>query len=443
MSLSRAASVLLDHAPPEYKRMWIQRLAWRRSAHRFQVAPTGDWLAWMMRAGRGAGKTRTGAQDAVEHCLDHPGWRYAVVAPTFGDARYICIEGESGVQAVLAEMGIEDYAWNRSLGELVFGNGAQLNLYSAEKPDRLRGPQHHRAWCEELASWRDAHKGDVLGSTWNNLVLGLRLGDDPRIIITTTPKRVALVRELSERPDVAETRGTTYDNLTNLAPSFADHILRYEGTTIGRQELLGELIEDVEGALWSHGLIESHRWKYPTAPECTNITVGVDPSGGTGEIGIVAAGRITTPCPCGAEQDRMPHYAVLADSSLVASPDTWARAVVDTYSLHEADRVVAEKNFGGDMVESTLRTVDANLPLKMVTASRGKQIRAEPIAALYEQGRVHHVGGFPAMEDEQTSWTPLEPWSPNRLDALVWALTHLGDAGPQTRRIHAPTGPLG
>jgi len=422
-----ASTALLDHAPPEVKAAWNQRIRWRLTAHRFQVPPAGQWRAWMMQAGRGAGKTRTGAQDAVEYVTDRPNVRYAVVAPTQGDVRKTCFEGEAGILYVLDRFGLrsgQDYHWRRYDLELeITSTGSKLQGFSSEKPDRLRGPQFHRAWLDEAAAWKDARHGDALNTTFNNLSMGLRLGD-ARMVVTTTPKRVALIRELAARNDVAVTRGTTYDNLANLAPTFAASLLRYEGTTIGRQELMGELIQDVEGALWQVETVDRDR--LGEAGPMTRIVVGVDPAGSTHtETGIVAAGITAGACLCG-RREQLPHAYVLADGSVAASPDGWGRAVVETFDAVSADRIVGERNYGGDMVEAIVRSVRPGIPFDLVNASRGKIVRAEPISALYEQRRIHHVGYFPELEEEMTTFTPLDPWSPNRLDALVWAVTELG-----------------
>lgn len=417
----------IDSTPVEKKQQWLARIRWRLDAHRFQIPPKGSWRGWMMQAGRGSGKTRTGAQDAVEYALDHPNHRYAVVAPTQGDVRATCFEGESGILAVLSQMGLEpdqDYDFQKSGLELRLSNGSLLAGYSAEKPDRLRGPQFHRAWLDELAAWKDAHLGDALNTTFNNLGMGLRLGADARMVITTTPKRVALIRELVSRSDIAITHGTTYDNLSNLSPTFAEAILRYEGSTIGRQELMGELIEDVEGALWKAELIG--RSRLTESGPTGRVIVGVDPAGSThNETGIAAAGITSGTCACGS-REKLPHAYVLGDWSVASTPDGWGQMVVEAYDSSSADRVVAERNYGGDMVEKVIRSVRPGIPFGFVTASRGKILRAEPIAALYEQNRIHHIGYLPELEEEMTTFTPLDPWSPNRLDALVWALTELG-----------------
>lgn len=378
----------------------------------------------MMQAGRGAGKTRTGAQDACEYSLDRPGIRYAVVAPTQADVRATCFEGESGILATLQGMGIGEPAFQKSALELRLPNGSLLLGYSAEKPDRLRGPQFHRAWLDEAAAWKDAHLGDQLNTTFNNLSMGLRLGENAQMVVTTTPKRVALIRELAARDDFVITRGTTYDNLKNLSPTFAEAILRYEGSTIGRQELMGELIEDVEGALWTTDMIDRSRLR--EAGPSSRVVVGVDPAGSIHtETGIVAAGITSGSCACGSREN-LPHAYILGDWSTASTPDGWGQAVVEAFDHTSADRVAAERNYGGDMVEKIIRSVRPGIPFGFVTASRGKILRAEPISALYEQNRVHHIGYFPELEEEQTTFTPLDPWSPNRLDAMVWAVTELG-----------------
>ncbi len=420
--LSNASQVLLKHAPDAFERMWAERLIWRLKMHHFQAPPTGDWRGWMLQAGRGSGKTLTGSFDVLEHCLDNPGYRYGIIAATFNDAKTVCVEGETGLIAVALAMGLiegVDFEWNRSDGEFKFTNGSLAKLYSAEKPNRLRGPQFHRVWLEELAAWKDAHLGDALNTTFNNAIgFALRLGDDARYIVTTTPRRNEIIKDLAERDNVAITRGSTYDNIENLAPNVAEEILRYEGSHIGRQEIHGEIVEEVEGAYWTLEMIEQ-ALEY-TPEEWGRTICGVDPSGGADEIGIVVAAEIPS-CSCPFARDRMPHFAVLDDRSLKASPEIWAARAVSA----EADRIVAERNYGGDMVEAVIRQVDVNAPVKLVNASRGKLVRAEPIAALYEQKRVHHLKAFPQMEDEMTTYVGGENWSPNRMDALVWALTEL------------------
>jgi phage terminase large subunit-like protein len=323
--------------------------------------------------------------------------------------------------------------WNRSLGEMVLHNGSRVKLFSADEPERLRGPQHHGAWCDELAAWR-------YPDTWDQLQFGLRLGEHPRTVVTTTPKPVRLVRELVKRDDVAVTRGSTFDNAANLSDAaIAELRLRYEGTRLGRQELHAELLEDVPGALWVPSMFEVEKFRIgDTLIDCARTVTAIDPavtsSDESDETGIITAG-ITDDghCPaCGQIEGR--HVMVLEDSSCRLSPDRWMRTAVDVYDRHGGDRIVAEVNNGGDLVETVLRTVDAAVPYRKVTASRGKRVRAEPVAALYEQGRVHHVGVFPLLEEQMCEWTPDAAKSPDRLDALVWAVTDLMLDEPKRRR---------
>jgi phage terminase large subunit-like protein len=390
---------------------YLYRFQWSRHARPEQLAPAGEWMVWLILAGRGWGKTRTGAEWIKAQALEHAGTRWAVVAPTYADARDTCIEGESGLLSILPTDRVGN--WNRSMGELTLANGSRVKLFSADEPERLRGPQHHGAWCDEPASWRYGL------DAWDQLQFGLRLGDRPRTVVTGTPKPVRLVKQLAARDDVVVTRGSTFDNAANLAPSaLAELKARYEGTRLGRQELYAELLLDTPGALWSLNQFEAEGFRVDHPPELERAVVAIDPAVTSDEgadlTGLVAVGLGTDG-----------HLYVLADRTLRATPDGWARAAVDLYDEIEGDRVVAEVNNGGDLVEHVLRTVDDAVPYRKVTASRGKRLRAEPVAALYEQGRVHHVGGLVELEDQMVSWTPDVGWSPDRLDALVWAVTEL------------------
>lgn len=388
----------------------LSRLAWLNKARPSQIPPPGDWRVALWLAGRGWGKTETGAQDVAYYGCWHPNARIAIVAPTFADARDVCVEGVSGLHQALPPSMIAK--WNRSIGELDLTNGTKYRLFSAEKPDSLRGPQHHRAWCDELAAWSDP-------DTWDMLMLGLRLGEGvAQAVVTTTPKPIPLLKQLLKRHDVAVIRGSTYENIGNLSPTFKAEILaRYEGTRLGRQELYAELLEDAQGALWNRDMLE--RLRVERAPELKRVVVAIDPAAtdteAADETGIVVAGVGTDG-----------HGYVLSDRSGKYSPEGWARVAVTEYQQRKADRIVAETNNGGDMVLYTIRTVDRHAPTKALHASRGKRIRAEPVAALYEQGKVHHVGSFPQLEDQLCSWEPEgDHRSPDRLDALVWALTEL------------------
>jgi predicted phage terminase large subunit-like protein len=388
-----------------------------------QQPPEGDWATWLIQSGRGWGKTRTGAEWLADGALSAPGTRWAIVAPTFTDGRDTCIEGESGLLSVLRRRRPTvrwDDHWNRSLGELVLPNASRVKMFSSEKPDGLRGPQHHGAWCDEAAAWRNAK------DTWDMLQFGLRLGASPRAVVTTTPKPVKLVRSLVDDPTTRITRGSTFDNASNLAPSQLERLRTlYEGTRLGRQELYGELLTDTPGALWTLALIEDAR--RDRAPALQRVVVAIDPAVTSGEdsdsTGIVAAGL-------GVDG----HLYVLHDRTCRESPERWARRAIGLYDEVQGDRIVAEVNNGGDLVEAVLRTIDPSVPVRKVHASRGKRMRAEPVAALYEQGRVHHVGGMPELEDQMTTWTPDSADSPDRLDALVWALTDLAVEPHRTRR---------
>ncbi len=402
----------LDGLPAHVYEEWVQR--WSNHAHDGQMPPPGDWRVWLIRAGRGFGKTRAGAQWVNEMAVV-PGTRIALVGATLEDARRVMVQGPSGVVAT-AKLDLA-VTWRPTSGEVRFPNGAVATVYSAAAPEALRGPEHHFAWADELGKWRDA-------AAWSNLVMGLRLGERPRVLVTTTPRRTALMRQVMALPDLVETRGATRDN-KHLPGAFVAAIeAEYGGTRLGRQELDGEMLDDVAGALWPRALIERQRVR--VAPALVRVVVGVDPPAGTasGEggdaCGIVAAGQ---------GEDGQGY--VIEDASVAdASPERWARAVAECAARVGADRVVAEANQGGAMVESVLRAADAVLPVTLVRAARGKVARAEPVAALYEKKRVWHVGTFPALEDELAGLATGGGYegpgrSPDRADACVWALTHL------------------
>ncbi len=344
--------------------------------------------------------------------------RVALVGRVPSDVRDVMIEGESGLLACAPE----DFRpiYQPSIRRLTWPNGAIATTYSSENPSELRGPQHDLAWCDEPAAWNDARKGDVIDTSWNNLMLGLRLGKDPRCVISTTPRNVRLIREVLAADTTVKTTGTTYDNLDNLAPTFRAQVLAaYEGTRIGRQELMGELLTDVEGALVSIEMIDAQRQMQMPNVMLVRIVVAVDPATTSGEnsdeTGIVV-------CAKGADG----RGYVLADLSCKMSPDGWAHVVAAAYEKYSADRVIAEKNQGGDMVETIVRSVMPNIAYRGVTARVGKRLRAEPVTALYEQGRISHVGSFPSLEDQLTTWVPDSGESPDRLDALVHGFTELG-----------------
>ena len=395
---------------------------WERWALPNQIPPPGQWRIWLLLAGRGFGKTRTGAEFVRARVAAGSARRVALVAPTAADARNVMVEGESGILSI----GRPDQrpVYEPSLHRLTWPNGAVAMTFSADEPNRLRGPQHDLAWCDELAVWR-------YPAAWDMLMFGLRLGEDPRAVVTTTPRPIKLIRDLLTDPKVATTRGRTVENQANLAPAFLDQIVRrYLGTRLGRQELDAELLEDVPNALWQRGLIEAARTA--AVPELVRIVVAIDPAATSGEqadeTGIIVAGR-----------DAAGHGYVLADASGHYAPAEWARAAIAAYAAHRADRIVGEVNNGGEMIEAMLRMIAPDVPFRAVRASRGKAARAEPVAALYEQGRIRHLGAFPRLEDQMCAFTPdfdraAAGYSPDRVDALVWAITellieaHSGDA---------------
>lgn len=404
-----------------------------------------DWTFWFIRAGRGFGKTLAAAQWIKHKALAQSRRRIALIAPTFADVRETMIEGETGLLSICEPRdlrgGSRESAWNRSTGELVFANGSRCKSFSSEIPDRLRGPQHHYAWCEEVSSWKDAKRGDALETTWSNVKLGLRLGDHPQAVITSTPKANKLTKELLaiSAPTMTVVTGSSYENRENLSETWWETVVApYEGTRLGRQEILAELLEDVEGALWTLAQIETLRVPLP-APPMERIVVAVDPNASSNatadNAGIIVVGRGMS----------TKWGYVLADHTVVkGGPSAWAAAAVDAYHEYEADRIIAEKNNGGEMVKLVIKGVDPSVPVKLVWASRGKRTRAEPIAAMYESidagpnrpargATVRHAGVFPELEDEMTNWDG-EGDSPDRMDALVWGLWELMVKRPTDRK---------
>jgi phage terminase large subunit-like protein len=389
--------------------------AWAREA---QLPPPGEWRFWLILAGRGFGKTRAGAE-WVRMQVGAGRRRLALVGPTAADVRDVMVEGESGLLNIGPPSTRPSYQSSRR--RLVWPGGAMAFLYSAQEPERLRGPQHDGAWADELAAWAYPQ------AVWDQLQFGLRLGPDPRCVVTTTPKAIPVLRQLASDPAGVVTRGSTYDNRANMPAAFIDRIIRrYEGTRLGRQELHAELLFDAPGALWTHETISTCR--APSAPELQRVVVAIDPSGSSGDDegdrqGIVVAGL-------GVDG----RGYVLADRTCRLSPQGWGRRAIEALDAFAADRIVAEKNYGGEMVRFTLQAVRKTAPVVLVNASRGKMLRAEPVSALYEQGHIRHVVADPAdnplaeLEEEMRHATTagyVGEGSPNRLDALVWALTDL------------------
>ncbi len=378
----------------------------------------GPWTTWLLLGGRGSGKTRAGAEWVRGVALGRgpfasgPAGRIALVADTLDDARAVMVEGVSGLMSIHPPE--EQPRFHASKNEIEWPNGARARLFSASDPDGLRGPQFDAAWCDELAKWPRADRA------WDMLQFGLRLGKRPRQVVTTTPRPIPLIKRLLADPATAVTRAATSANAANLAPAFLDAIVgRYQGTRLGRQELDGEIIEDRADSLWQRDAIEGARVQSP--PPLSRIVVAVDPpvtSGARADAcGIIAAGR-------GADA----RAYVLADASVQGvRPTVWAGAVARLYDSLEADCIVAEVNQGGELVADVLAQVAPHAAIRMVRAGRGKYARAEPVAALYERGLVSHAGSFPALEDEMCAFGPdgLEAGSPDRVDALVWALSDL------------------
>ena len=394
---------------------------WYTKARKNQiVVDDDDYNIQLFLAGRGWGKTLTGAYDIIQYCLLNPNVICGVIAPTYGDLKRVCFAGESGLLGILDKELFSETGYNKTDSEIVFYNGSKIIGFPAIEPDRLRGVQFHRVWCDELASWR-------YRETFDNLMMALRLGQSPKCIITTTPRPTELIKELAVRSDTKIIRGSTFDNVANLAPSAIKMLKeRYEGTRLGRQELYAEILEDIEGALFNGANIEQNRVEL--TPTLTRIVVAVDPAvtsnASSDETGIIVAGR---------SEDNQ--YYILEDFSGIFSPDVWIKKAIECYYQFEADRIVCEVNNGGDLIEKLLRVQDVNVPYTSVRATRGKMLRAEPISALYEQDKVHHVGFFKELENQMTSYTPYTTKSPDRLDAVVWALTSLQSSGKAIFRI--------
>ena len=401
------------------------RLRWLKTARVSQITPSHPyWRVWLILAGRGWGKTRTGAEDIAHYALWNDGVRIGVIAPTYADARDTCIEGESGLLRAIPPACVTK--WNRSMGEMILFNGSRIKLFSADQPERLRGPQHHRVWCDELGAWPNREAFDQM---W----FGLRLGDDPRVIITTTPRNTDVIRDLFNRKnrDVHLTHGRTLDNARNLSAHVLEQLHdRYAGTRLGRQELDAELLTETEGALWNRATIDANRVQ--TVPELKRVVVAIDPALSSGaesdETGIVAAARGV---------DGLLY--VLSDWSGRYAPDAWAERAVMLYQDMRAQMIVAEVNAGGNLVEKILRQIAPQILFKPVRALRGKGERAMPVAALYEQGRVRHVGALALLEDQMCRFTTdgTTSGSPDRVDALVWALTELSETNRGEPKIRA------
>ena len=418
------------------------RWDWSFWARPNQLPPEGDWNTWMVLAGRGFGKTRMGSEWIRKLAHDNPGCRIALVAETAADARDVMIKGDSGLLSV--DPSLSEDSWSPTNRCLTWPNGSKAYTYNGTTPDQLRGPQHHFAWVDELA------KFEYMQDAWDQLMFGLRLGEHPKVLVTTTPRPLPLIKKLVEAEDTVVTRGATLDNAGNLASSTVKALYdRYSGTRLGRQELNGEILGDIPGALWNRDMIDNGRVK--ECPEdLERVFVAVDPATssneGSDEHGIVVVGMAR-------DEEGYARGYVLEDATCKGSPEDWAQQVVRMYRKWEADKVIAEKNQGGEMVASVLKAQDRLLPIKLVHATRGKVVRAEPISALYEQGRIHHVGSqLDLLEDQMCTFSVDQvrnssTGSPDRVDALVWGLTELFEkiAGRPSRKVkteaHTPMGP--
>jgi phage terminase large subunit-like protein len=394
-----------------------------------QLPPEGDWTTWLLLAGRGFGKSRVGSEWVRQMALENPGCRIALVGETAADTRKVMVEGDSGILNISPPDFMPEYSpANRTLR---WPNGSMAETYNATQPDQLRGPQHHFAWCDEIAKWQ------YMQDSWDQLQFGLRLGKHPKQVVTTTPRPLPLIKKLVSDPDTVVTRGRTMDNASNLASPFLKQIEeRYGGTRLGRQELDGEILDDIPGALWSRAMIDESR-VYEAPADMDRVIVAVDPAAsseeGSDENGIVVVGMCR-------DKDGYARGYVLEDATLRGSPEEWARRAVNMYRKWQADKIVAEKNQGGEMVEAVIRAVDRSVPLKLVHASRGKIIRAEPISALYEQRRIHHVGRLDLLEDQMCTFSVDNirgngMGSPDRVDALVWGLSELFEKITGRRRV--------
>lgn len=405
------------------------RWNWKFWARPNQIAPPGDWNVWVVLAGRGFGKTRMGSEWVRELAHKYPGCRIALVAETAADARDVMIKGDSGL--LNCDPTLSDDSWSPTNRCLTWPNGSKAFTYNGTTPDQLRGPQHHFAWVDELA------KFEYMQEAWDQLQFGLRLGEHPQVLVTTTPRPLPLIKKLVADPSNAITRGSTLDNQNNLASSTVKALYEtYGNSRLGRQELEGEILGDIPGALWSRENIDLNRVK--ATPDLERVFVAVDPATssneGSDENGIVVVGMAR-------DEDGYARGYVLEDASLKGTPEEWAKKAVHMYRKWSADKIIAEKNQGGLMVESVIRAQDRSVPVKLVHASRGKIIRAEPISTLYEQGRVHHVGMFPKLEDQMCEFSidnvrNSSTGSPDRVDALVWGLTEIFDKIAGRRRLN-------
>ena len=406
---------VVNQLPAEYFKI-LQSLLWREVyARPEQIEPSelghnGKFI-WLAKCGRGFGKTRMFSEWVIEKARE--GYKnISLVGAAADEVRVIMIEGESGILACSPDDFYPDYQPSKK--ELIWPNGAKAQIFYGTEPEKARGAQSDLIWGDELCKWKYPQE------TLDNLLLGLRLGKNPLCGLSTTPKPTKAIRDLVKRDDIIVTGGNTFDNAINLADPFMQTIIaKYKGTRLEKQEIYAQILEDNPNALWHRDWID--RSRVVTAPSLDRIVVAIDPAAShdeesSNETGIIVTGK--------SKINKIDHYYVIDDFTIIGTPEQWAQRAITAYHKHQADKIVAEKNNGGDMVQSTLTNADKTVPVKLVWASRGKITRAEPVSLLYEQGRVHHVGTFEALEDQQCEWVPGEP-SPDRMDALVWAITEL------------------
>jgi phage terminase large subunit-like protein len=418
LSEEQRAAILGSKSPAQLEELRWRWPFWARPGQLPPGSPGAlsdrrDWVHWLPLAGRGWGKTKVGAQ-TVRMWAENPNEKIHLVGPTSASVRSVMIEGPSGLMSCYPPYRRPEYEPSRH--RLIFPSGAIAEVFSADSPERLRGPQCTRYWVDEPCSWQ------FLDEAWDNLMFGFRLGEQPQGVCTTTPRPLKWLKDLIANPATVTTRHTSYENRANLSPTFFREIVRkYEGTRLGRQELNAEILEDVPGALWTRQLIDATRIEMAHCrfDLLLRLVVAIDPAvtsnPDSDETGIIIAGLTNTG-----------HIVVIDDLSLKGSPLDWAKVAIAGYKSRKADRIIAEVNNGGDLVARNILAVDSGVSFRAVRASRGKYIRAEPVAALYEQGRVHHVGFHSELEDQMTGWTPQGgEKSPDRLDALVWAITDL------------------
>src|SRR5882762_2846104 len=423
----------IKKSPPE--RALTLKYTWKAWARDNQLTPPGNWSTWVVRAGRGWGKTRTGAEWVIEKALEYPGCHIALVGRTVADVRNVMVNGRSGIMPISPIWFQPEYV--PSQRRITWPNGSYATTYSADQPDQLRGPQHSFAWADERAAWQ-------YDDSWDQLMFGLRIdpapGVQPQCVVTTTPRNTKAMKALLKEPNTIVTKGSTYDNSDNLSKRFIHEIDRkYKGTRLGKQEIDGEVVDDIDGALWKRDWLDDNRVR--ECSELKRVVVAVDPPAASletsedpAEAGIIVAGL-------GVDNQGY----MLADYSMIGTPNEWASAAVKAYDIFQADCIVGEVNNGGEMVGTIVRNIAkekklGNIKFKAVRATRGKQLRAEPISDLYQRALIHHVGVFPDTEDQQCNWCPGER-SPDRLDANVWAFTELmtGNNAVGGMVVHKPT----